>query len=66
VDVLVVALTAGRYDEYQAAMTPGYPGDMGPEDLLPEQTRDDLDLQEDSEADRDEWLREQVPPHHGE
>lgn len=37
-----------------------------PEDLLPEQTRDDIDTQDASEdADRDAWLREQVPPHHG-
>ncbi len=38
----------------------------GPEDLLPEQTRDDIDTEDGrGEADRDSWLREQVPPHHG-
>ena len=41
-------------------------GDVAPEELLPEQTRDDIDTEDvrDS-ADRDRWLRDQVPPHHG-
>lgn len=34
-------------------------------DSLPEQTRDDVDPAELSEVDHDEWLRRQVPPHHG-
>jgi hypothetical protein len=40
---------------------------MGPEELLPEQTSDDRDVDSDDhrEASHDEWLREQVPPHHG-
>lgn len=32
-------------------------------DVLPDQTRDDVEPQDDSSA--DEWLRRQVPPHHG-
>lgn len=43
-----------------------YPRGVGPEDLLPEQTRDDVDPEDAREvANRDEWLRDQVPPHHG-
>jgi hypothetical protein len=39
---------------------------MGPEDLLPEQTRDDVDPEDAiDEAGHDQWLRDQVPPHHG-
>lgn len=38
-------------------------------DVLPEQTRDDADEPAESgragEAATDEWLRRQVPPHHG-
>lgn len=37
---------------------------MGPDDLLPEQTSDDIDTEVPRESDRDEWLRDQVPPHH--
>ena len=54
------------------ALGPGvYPGlvsdrDWRDEPLLPEQTEDDLDREaEDGESDRDEELREDVPPHHG-
>jgi len=42
---------------------------MGPEELLPEQTSDDRDFDTANERDsasHDEWLRDQVPPHHGE
>jgi len=41
---------------------------MGPEELLPEQTSDDRDFETDARdsASHDEWLRDQVPPHHGE
>jgi hypothetical protein len=37
-------------------------------DVLPETTRDDRDDRGDSPSSRsaDEWLRRQVPPHHGE
>jgi len=39
---------------------------MGPEDVLPEQTSDDIDTDDALErADREAWLRDQVPPHHG-
>jgi hypothetical protein len=35
-------------------------------DVLPSQTSDDLDpASDESESDRSEWLRRQVPPHHG-
>jgi hypothetical protein len=43
----------------------------GPDERdLPEQTRDDTDQgwgepQRDEESDRERWLREQRPPHHG-
>jgi hypothetical protein len=45
----------------------------GPEERpdLPEQTADDTDTgwgergQDDESADRDKWLEEQRPPHHG-
>lgn len=33
-------------------------------DVLPEQTRDDADPGA-GEASSDEWLKSQVPPHHG-
>ena len=33
-------------------------------DALPEQTRDDVEPDE-RPADRDDWFRSQVPPHHG-
>jgi len=47
---------------------------MGPDELLPEQTSDDRDFDAADAADfdgrdsasHDEWLRDQVPPHHGE
>jgi len=44
---------------------------MGPEELLPEQTSDDrdfdtADIDGRDSASHDDWLREQVPPHHGE
>jgi len=44
---------------------------MGPDELLPEQTSDDRDFDAADTDDRDsashdEWLRDQVPPHHGE
>jgi hypothetical protein len=39
---------------------------MGPDDLLPEQTQDDIDPGDDRGNDHDQWLRDQVPPHHGE
>ncbi|WP_310964739.1 hypothetical protein [Nocardioides terrisoli] len=32
---------------------------------LPEQTSDDLDDPSERNLDSDEWLRSQVPPHHG-
>ncbi len=35
-------------------------------DSLPETTKDEWDdSPSDGEADRDDWLRENVPPHHG-
>ena len=35
-------------------------------DTMPEQTRDDVDEPSAGDGDRgDEWLRRQVPPHHG-
>ncbi|MBJ7337868.1 hypothetical protein [Mycolicibacterium sp.] len=35
-------------------------------DALPEITKDEWDdSPSDREADRDDWLRENVPPHHG-
>ena len=34
-------------------------------DDLPEQTSDDLDDPRERRGDGDEWLRRQVPPHHG-
>lgn len=35
-------------------------------DVLPDQTKDDTEASEDSARERqDEWLRRQVPPHHG-
>ena len=35
-------------------------------DSLPETTKDERDHSpSDGEADRDDWLRENVPPHHG-
>ena len=43
-----------------------YSAGVGPDDLLPDQTSDDIDTADDHDsADRDSWLREQVPPHHG-
>ncbi|MEO5651774.1 MAG: hypothetical protein ABIN79_11980 [Marmoricola sp.] len=33
-------------------------------DVLPEQTSDDVDPREGADA-SEEWLRRQVPPHHG-
>jgi hypothetical protein len=40
--------------------------DWRDEPLLPEQTEDDIDRDSDNnEADRDDELREEVPPHHG-
>lgn len=33
-------------------------------DVLPDQTRDDQEPSTDSEA-HEEWLKRQVPPHHG-
>ncbi|HEX5018350.1 MAG TPA: hypothetical protein VFX15_12290 [Actinomycetes bacterium] len=40
--------------------------DWRDEPLLPEQTEDDVDRDiRDDERDRDERLREDVPPHHG-
>jgi len=43
-----------------------YSAGMDPDDLLPDQTSDDIDTADDHDgADRDSWLREQVPPHHG-
>jgi hypothetical protein len=40
--------------------------DWRDEPLLPEQTEDDIDRDsEDRETDRDDELREDVPPHHG-
>ena len=43
-----------------------YPDRVGPDELLPEQTMDDVDPGDPrEESDRDAWLREQVPPHHG-
>lgn len=34
-------------------------------DVLPEQTRDDTDGGERDTAASEEWLKRQVPPHHG-
>jgi hypothetical protein len=34
-------------------------------DVLPETTADERDPEESPERDADEWLRRQVPPHHG-
>jgi hypothetical protein len=34
-------------------------------DVLPEQTTDDADEQESGKDAGEEWLRRQVPPHHG-
>ena len=34
-------------------------------DVLPEQTKDDADEPESRPDGGDEWLRRQVPPHHG-
>ena len=43
-----------------------YSAGVDPDDLLPDQTSDDIDTAGDHDsADRDSWLREQVPPHHG-
>lgn len=43
-----------------------YSGGVNPDDLLPDQTSDDIDTADDHDsADRDSWLAEQVPPHHG-
>lgn len=39
---------------------------VDPEDVLPEQTSDDMDHGDTrDEANHDSWLREQIPPHHG-
>ncbi len=43
-----------------------YSAGVDPDDLLPDQTSDDIDTADDHDSDdRDSWLREQVPPHHG-
>ena len=43
-----------------------YPGEVGPDDLLPEQTMDEVDRDDPrEESERDAWIRDQVPPHHG-
>ena len=34
-------------------------------DVLPEQTRDDIDSGAGDSAASEEWLKRQVPPHHG-
>lgn len=34
-------------------------------EVLPEQTRDDQDARGGDTRSSEEWLREQVPPHHG-
>jgi len=34
-------------------------------DVLPEQTKDDADEPDSRPDGADEWLRRQVPPHHG-
>jgi hypothetical protein len=34
-------------------------------DVLPDSTRDDRDEESRESGDSDEWLRRQVPPHHG-
>ena len=34
-------------------------------DELPEQVRDDADAARSTGGSNDDWLREQVPPHHG-
>jgi len=34
-------------------------------DVLPESTSDDRDPETEVETDSEEWLRRQVPPHHG-
>jgi hypothetical protein len=34
-------------------------------EVLPEQTRDDADEPGTGGEDNDEWLKRQVPPHHG-
>ena len=57
---------ARRYDESGGRAKPGYCAAMGPDDLLPEQTKDDIDSGEDRDNGHDQWLRDQVPPHHGE
>lgn len=59
-------LTAGRYDDQRCNAPAGYPADMGPDELLPEQTRDDVDTDDTSDTDHEAWLRDQVPPHYGE
>ena len=47
-------------------MTRKYSDWVDPEDVLPEQTSDDIDHGDAREdLDRDSWLREQIPPHHG-
>ena len=49
-----------------AAFSLTYPGRVGPDELLPDQTMDDVDLHDPrEESDRDAWIRDQVPPHHG-
>lgn len=44
-------------------------GSMKPDPVLPERSRDDEDRgwgdeREDAARERDEWLRQQRPPHH--
>lgn len=34
-------------------------------DVLPEQTRDDQAAEGDDTSSSEKWLKEQVPPHHG-
>ena len=34
-------------------------------DVLPEQTRDDQSAEGDETRAKEQWLQEQVPPHHG-
>jgi hypothetical protein len=34
-------------------------------EVLPEQTRDDQDSETSDTRSSDQWLQEQVPPHHG-
>jgi hypothetical protein len=39
---------------------------VDPEDILPEQTSDDVESGDVRDgSDHDAWLRDQVPPHHG-